>query len=64
MKKYRVLENFTDLQDDCYEYRAGNEYPRPGLTPTQERIQELSSENNSRKVAVIAVINNKRSKNA
>lgn len=54
MSKYIVLKSFTDLQDKNYVYRAGEPYPREGYEPTKERIKELSTENNSRKEALIA----------
>lgn len=64
MKKYKVVVDFSDFLDGCYEYKAGDEYPRLGFTPTQERIQELASENNSRNKAVIEAVVNKRGRNA
>lgn len=45
---YRVVELFTDLQDSNYRYNVGDEYPRMGYKPTDERIVELSGSNNKR----------------
>lgn len=53
MKTYRVLEYFTDLQDDNYEYHVGDIFPRDGLIVPKKRINELSSAKNKRKRAVI-----------
>ena len=50
MEKYKVLENFKDLEDNEHIYlkdcEGKNIYPREGLEPTKKRIKELSSENN------------------
>jgi hypothetical protein len=50
---YRVVQFFTDLQDKGYAYREGDTYPREGLTPSKERIAELSSPSNRRGVKLI-----------
>lgn len=54
--KYKVLEYFTDLKDNEYEYKAGDTYPREGYEPTPERIEELSTKKNVRKRPLIEVI--------
>lgn len=38
---YIVLEDFVDLQDDKHMYKEGDEYPRTGYSPLEERIKEL-----------------------
>lgn len=53
---YRVVKQFSDLQDHSYVYKAGDVYPREGVTPTEERIAELSSENNKQKRPLIEKI--------
>lgn len=45
---YRVIEVFTDLQDNNYRYNVGDEYPRTGYKPSAKRIDELSGTNNKR----------------
>ena len=50
---YKVLEMFTDLQDDNFKYEAGDEYPRLGLKPSLARINELMGADNRRGHAVI-----------
>ena len=50
---YKVLEMFTDLQDDNFKYEAGDEYPRLGLKPSLARINELCGSDNRRGHAVI-----------
>ena len=44
--KYKVLRFFNDLQDENYYYETGSVYPRDGLNPSQNRIDELASADN------------------
>lgn len=53
MAAYRAIENFKDLLDHEYKYRAGDSFPRSGYTPSAERIKELLSDSNKRGRAVI-----------
>lgn len=46
MMKYTVLSEFSDLQDGNHIYRVGDEYPRKGYSPTDERVDELSTGKN------------------
>lgn len=43
---YIVLKNFTDLEDNGHKYTMGEEYPRKGYEPTEERVKALVSGNN------------------
>lgn len=56
MIKYEVISKFVDLIDNKYVYEVGNEYPRQGYKPTDERIKELSTVNNKLKKAVIVAV--------
>lgn len=56
MKEYRAIEYFTDAQDNDYPYVKGDKYPREGFNPSEERIKELSTPFNTRKLAVIAEV--------
>ena len=47
---------YIDAQDNEFEYNVGDEYPRKGLKPTEERIKELASENNKRGVKLIKAV--------
>jgi len=46
MRIYRVICAFYDLEDGGRAYRAGDDYPRPGLEPTAARIAQLSGAEN------------------
>lgn len=53
---YTVVRHFTDLLDNNYKYVEGDVYPRKGYTPSEERIAELSSENNKQKTVLIKAV--------
>lgn len=53
---YKVIEHFTDLQDNNYSYNVGDNFPRSGYDVSEERLAELSSSKNKRGRAVIEVI--------
>lgn len=55
----KVIEPFFDLQDDCYEYKRGDTYPRKDYEVTDARMQELASEKNKLGKALIMVENPK-----
>ena len=51
---YIAIQNFKDIEDDFYEYKIGKPYPREGAkAPSPERIRELSSYNNRRRMPLI-----------
>ena len=50
---YRVIEYFTDLQDNNYAYNVGDTFPRVGMEVTPSRIAELAGSNNKRKMPLI-----------
>lgn len=46
-KRYVVVyPRWKDLEDNDYIYTKGKPYPREGYTPTEERINELSTRKN------------------
>lgn len=53
---YKVIEHFTDLQDDNHSYNVGDEYPREGLSVLPSRIKELASYKNRRGIPLIEEI--------
>lgn len=57
MTMYRALSFFTDNDDGGHPYEKGDVYPRPGLSPTASRINELAGRGNVRGVPVIGLVN-------
>ena len=41
-----VLKNFTDLEDGGHKYLMGEEYPRKGYAPSEDRVKALLSGDN------------------
>lgn len=54
--RYRVIRHFADLQDNRYNYQAGDEFPRSGFIVSENRIAELSGKNNRLGKALIVPI--------
>lgn len=53
---HKVVKAFTDLQDNGHVYRVGDDYPRTGLSVSEERVAELASADNKRgEVLIVAV---------
>ena len=50
---YRVIEYFTDLQDNNYAYNVGDTFPHVGMEVSPSRIAELAGSNNKRKMPLI-----------
>ena len=53
---YKCIRHFTDLQDNNYAYKAGDEYPRKGLSVLPSRIKELAGSKNRQGVPLIQEI--------
>ena len=53
---YRVIEYFTDLQDDDHEYRAGDTFQREDLKVYEARLAELASAENLRGIPLIELV--------
>lgn len=53
---YRVIKDFTDLQDDNHIYFAGDTFPREGVDVDNARLMELSTDANKRGEAVLEVV--------
>ena len=50
---YKVIEFFEDLQDNGRPYNVGDVFPADGNTVTAERIAELASTQNRRRIPLI-----------
>ena len=62
MAKYKVIHAFTDLQDSRTAYNVGDEYPRKGVHPSEERISELSGKKNRQGIPLIKEVKARRRK--
>ena len=56
---YKVIESFTDLQDNNYVYYVGDTFPHNGVDVDTGRIAELASDKNRRGVPLIEEIEDK-----
>ena len=50
---YKVIAYFEDLQDNGRPYNVGDVFPVDGNTVTAERIAELASTQNRRRIPLI-----------
>lgn len=50
---YKVIEYFEDLQDNGRPYNVGDVFPVDGNTVTDERLAELESTQNRRRIPLI-----------
>ena len=50
---YKVIAYFEDLQDNGRPYNVGDMFPVDGNTVTSERIAELASTQNRRRIPLI-----------
>lgn len=53
---YKVIKFFTDLKDHDHAYRVGDIFPRKGLTVSEERLKELSTDQNKRGIPLIEAV--------
>ena len=53
---FRVKKFFTDLQDNGYAYKVGDEFPHEGHTVSPKRLAELSGSKNKRGIPLIEEI--------
>ena len=56
---YKVIEYFEDLQDNGRPYNVGDVFPADGNTVSAERIAELASTQNRRRIPLIEEITEK-----
>lgn len=53
---FRVIKKFADLDDKRYIYQVGDEYPREGYEPSEDRVEFLSSDQNKLGTPVIEFV--------
>ena len=56
---YKVIEYFEDLQDNGRPYNVGDVFPVDGNTVTDERLSELASNQNRRRIPLIEEVEEK-----
>ena len=56
---YKVIEYFEDLQDNGRPYNVGDVFPVDGNTVTSERLAELASTQNRRRIPLIEEVADK-----
>ena len=56
---YKVIMQFTDLQDGGHLYNVGDAFPREGHTVSEARLAELAGNNNRRSLPLIKKIEEK-----
>ena len=56
---YKVIKSFTDLQDNGRPYNVGDVFPVYGNTVTDERLAELASTQNRRRIPLIEEVEEK-----
>ena len=56
---YKVIEYFEDLQDNGRPYNVGDVFPVDGNTVTAERLAELASTQNRRRIPLIEEVEEK-----
>ena len=56
---YKVIAYFEDLQDNGRPYNVGDVFPVDGNTVTAERLSELASTQNRRRIPLIEEIKEK-----
>ena len=50
---YRVIEYFEDLQDNRQPYNVGDVFPKGDKKVTEERLNELATDKNRRRIPLI-----------
>lgn len=53
---YKVINRFTDLQDNNYPYNVGDIFPHDGLTVNEKRLKELLGSNNKQHKPLIKFV--------
>lgn len=56
---YVVIHYFTDLKDKNHPYNEGDTFPREGVSVSEERLFELSTDRNKQKKPLIRFVEEK-----
>lgn len=50
---YKTIVRFVDLQDKNHVYNVGDVFPRAGMVVSDDRLEELATKKNRRKIELI-----------
>lgn len=53
---YKVIKKFRDMQNGLHAYSVGDTFPHNGVEVSAERIAELASDKNRRRIPLIEEI--------
>lgn len=53
---YKAISYFKDMKDNMHSYNPGDTFPRDGLTVSEKRLEELSTNKNRRGKPVIKFV--------
>lgn len=53
---YKAISYFKDMKDNMHSYNPGDTFPRDGLTVSEKRLEELSTNKNRRGKPVIELV--------
>lgn len=53
---YKAISYFKDMKDNMHSYNPGDTFPRDGLTVSEKRLEELSTNKNRRGKPVIEFV--------
>lgn len=56
---YRVIRQFSDLQDNSHLYNVGDTFPHDGVKVSAKRIEELASNRNRLRIPLIEEVGGK-----
>jgi hypothetical protein len=56
---YKAIVYFEDIQDSRYKYHVGDTFPREGVTVSDKRLDELSTNKNRRGKPLIELVEEK-----
>lgn len=59
---YKVISFFTDLNDDCHPYEAGEIFPREGVVVSEARLEELAGSKNKQGRPLIKEVKTRKKK--
>ena len=53
---YKVIRYFEDIQDEMHPYNIGDIFPRDGMSVSNDRLAELSTERNLQRTPLIEFV--------